>query len=386
MIKRHPVDGGEMVKALGDEELASRSSAITTSGSTAPAIPTDSSASRYRSGEDHLGRRHLRRDHLSPSLPPGPRAQEGARHPQVRGRHAARPCRREGVLRDLLRASPVGTVGFTHEPALPDLLVGRRWRRERGLRRPGRRGRCRGRCGGHCRRAAHRRADQTRAPRRARDRGRLLLARPATNHLRICRLDASGGPPRLDSQARLLGEAAERAAGAQVGSTGNTTSTTQQTGTPAVSQTGSPGAGTSAAAANDDAAASNETAQTASDPTSGATNTSAGANGETTTTGTPAPPKESVNSKEIKKAKEEEAKKVKEEERKAREEAKRLKEAEAKKAKEEELRVEEEQKKLKEEEAKKAKEEKAAKEAKSSEEKKAKEGKGVIKEVVEKVL
>ncbi len=176
------------------------------------------------------------------------------------------------------------------------------------------------------------------------------------------------------------------ARGDGVGSAGNTTTTTQQAGTPAVSQTGAPAAGTSTGA-NDYAQAPNESAQTATDPTSGSTKTSSEANGETTATGTPAAPKEGSGSKEGKKAKEEQAKRVKEEEKKAREEARKLKEEEAKKAKEEELRAKEEQKKLKEEEAKKAKEEKAAKEGKSStEEKKAKEGKGVIKEVVEKIL
>jgi putative nucleotidyltransferase with HDIG domain len=182
------------------------------------------------------------------------------------------------------------------------------------------------------------------------------------------------------------------ALGTRIGSTGTATGDTQA-GAPTVSQTSGPATGVSPGS-GDYTPVSNETAQTATNPAGGTTTTSSGAGGETASTGTPAAPKEGSGSKEGKKAKEEEAKRVREEERKAREEAtklkeeeaKKLKEEEAKKAKEEELRAEE-QKKLKEEEVKKAKEEKAAKEGKSSnEEKKAKEGKGIIKEVVEKVL
>ena len=294
--------------------------------------------------QDHLRRRHLRRDHLGASVPPGPGPQEGARHPQVRGRHAARPSRRESVLRDLLRAPPAGAVGVVHQPALTGLLMARRRRGHRGLRRPGGGGGCGGRSRGDCGVQPTRRADQTRAPRRARDRGRLLLARPATNtyayaastqaavhhgstHKRVSserlptsgRLGSQGGfdgkhdqHHPTDRHAGRLQRAARAPAPLQPPPTTTPRRRTKQRKRRATRPAAQP--------------------------------TRPPANGETTTTGTPAPPKEGVNSKEIKKAKEEEAKKVKEEERKAREEAKRLKEAEAKKAKEEELRVEEDRK------------------------------------------
>ena len=105
VIKRHPVDGAEMVAALGDPELTRivRHHHERLDGAGYPGrLSGERDPAR---GPDHRGRRHVRCDHVRSPLPRRRAPPEGDRHPARRGRRAAR-SRSGARLLDLLLGEP----------------------------------------------------------------------------------------------------------------------------------------------------------------------------------------------------------------------------------------------------------------------------------------